>query len=117
MTLQLELPPQIEAWLATEAQQSGLSPGDIALRVIEERVATLPAKAITPPPAEPVTAKGTVPTISAKAAAAIAYLDRRLQEEASDDPEEIRKTDEEVAELKRNLNANRAATGERLVFE
>jgi hypothetical protein len=104
MTLQLELPPQIEAWLAAEAQQSGLSPGDVALRVIEERAATLPARTVTPAPA-----------IDAKNAAAIAWLDKRIAEEASDDPEEIRKADEEVAELKRNLNANRAATGERLV--
>ena len=56
------------------------------------------------------------PVIDAKNAAAIAYLDRRLKEEATDDPEEIRKSEEEYEELKRNLNANRAATGERLVF-
>ena len=47
---------------------------------------------------------------------AIAYLDRKLKEEATDDPEEIRKAEEELAEFKRNMNANREATGERLVF-
>jgi hypothetical protein len=56
------------------------------------------------------------PQIDAKNAAAIAYLDRKLQEEATDDPEEIRRAEEELSEFKRNMNANRAATGERLVY-
>lgn len=49
-------------------------------------------------------------------AAAIAFLRNKLQEECTDDPEEIRKSQEEFDELKRNLNANRDATGERRVF-
>lgn len=55
------------------------------------------------------------PVIDAENAAAIAWLEQRMAEDATDDPEEIRKADEEVADLRRNLNANRAATGERLV--
>ena len=58
----------------------------------------------------------TNPPIDAENAAAIALLDFWLQQDATDDPEEIRKADEEFEELRRNLNANRAATGERLVF-
>ena len=56
------------------------------------------------------------PVIDAENTAAIALLEFWLQEDATDDPEEIRKSEEEYAELKRNLNANRAATGERLIF-
>ena len=56
------------------------------------------------------------PLLDPKAAAAIAWLNQRIAEDATDDPEEIREADEEVAELKRNLNANRAATGETLVM-
>lgn len=56
------------------------------------------------------------PVLDAKAKAAIAYLKRKLQEDYTDDPEEIRKAEEELAEFKRNMNANREATGERLVF-
>lgn len=38
------------------------------------------------------------------------------EEDATDDPEELRRADEELEELKANLNANRAANGERLLF-
>ena len=104
MTLTLELAPETEAWLAAEAEQQGIEPKDVAQRVLNERA--VPAGS----------AVNQTPKISAKSAAAIAYLNRRLEEEATDDPEEIRQAEEELAELKRNLNANRAATGERLVF-
>ena len=53
------------------------------------------------------------PEVSAKNAAAIAYLKRRIAEEATDDPEEIRKADAEVQELMENLNRNRIEAGER----
>ena len=48
--------------------------------------------------------------------AAIAFLKANLKADFTDDPEAIRKSDEEFEELKRNLNANRDATGERRVF-
>ena len=54
--------------------------------------------------------------IDAENAAALALLEAWLKEAATDEPEEMRKSEEEYAELKRNLNANRAATGERFVF-
>ena len=56
------------------------------------------------------------PNVSAKNAAAIAYLDRRFSEEATDDPDEIRKSEEEIAELMNNLNRNRIENGERPLF-
>jgi hypothetical protein len=104
MTLQIDLTPQTEAWLTAEARQYGLLPEDVVRRVIEER-----ACAFTP-------ANHSAPSIDAENAAAIAFLDRKLKEDATDDPEDIRKAEEELQELKRNLNANRVATGERLVF-
>lgn len=48
----------------------------------------------------------TARTIDAENDAAIAWLEQRMAEDATDDQEEIRKADEEVAELRRNLNAN-----------
>lgn len=54
--------------------------------------------------------------ISAKNAAAIAYLKQRIAEEATDDPEEIRKADAEVQELMENLNRNRIESGEKPLF-
>jgi len=37
-------------------------------------------------------------------------------EDATTDPEKLREANEEVAEFKRAMNANRAATGARLLF-
>jgi len=37
-------------------------------------------------------------------------------EDATDDPEELRAAEQELAEFKRAMNENRAATGARLVF-
>jgi len=104
MTLHIEFAPQTEAWINAEAQHRSLLPVDLVRRVIEERAANS-APANHPPP-----------VVDAGNIAAIAYLDRKLKEDATDDPEEIRKADEELDELRRNLNANRAASGKRLVF-
>ena len=54
--------------------------------------------------------------VSAKNAAAIAYLKQRIAEDATEDPEEIRKADAEVQELMENLNRNRIEAGERPLF-
>ena len=56
------------------------------------------------------------PEVSAKNAAAIAYLKQRIAEEATNDPEEIRKANAEVNELMGNLNRNRIEAGERPLF-
>jgi len=37
-------------------------------------------------------------------------------EDATDDPEELRAAEEELAEFKKAMNENRAATGARLLF-
>ncbi len=57
-----------------------------------------------------------MPEVTAKNAAAIAYLRQRIAEEATDDPEEIREADAEVNELIMNLNRNRVESGERPLF-
>ncbi len=56
------------------------------------------------------------PAIDTENAAAIALLKLWKEQDATDDPEEIRKAEEELAEFKRNMNANREATDERLVY-
>ena len=56
------------------------------------------------------------PEIDAENAAAIALLQSWREEDATNDPEEIRVAEEDLAEFKRNMNANRIATGERLVY-
>jgi len=59
---------------------------------------------------------GPKPRIDAENAAALALLESWLKEAAADDPEEMRRSEEEYDELKRNLNANRALTGENPAF-
>ncbi len=49
-------------------------------------------------------------------AASIGLLRGWLRDEATDDPAQIQKAQEELDEFKRNMNANRAATGERLPY-
>ena len=56
------------------------------------------------------------PKVSAKNTAAIAYLKQRIAEDATEDPEEIRKADAEVQELMESLNRNRIEAGERPLF-
>lgn len=106
MTLVVELNPDEEAWLASQAVQEGLEPSNIVRRLIGSQLSNRISHKETERAASPIDAKN---------AAAIAYLDARIREDGTDDPEEIRKAEEEIEELKRNLNANRAATGERLV--
>jgi len=90
-----------EARIVTAAKQIGLAPEEFTRKLVNDHLPSLP---LTPQPPVP------------KNAAAIALLQSWLQSEATDDPEEIRQAEAELAEFKRNMNANRAATGERLVF-
>ena len=96
----IELTAQDEAWLSAEAARQGLSPDEIVRKILGESRQMPEA---VPPPG---------PVVSAKNAAAIAWLDKRLAEEATNNPEEIRKAQDELDELKRNMNANRTAAGE-----
>jgi len=107
MRLTIELTPGQGALLLAAAQAEGIEAPTLAHRFVLEH---LPTAALTPTGASPSSA------IDAENQAAIDLLQSWLQQEATDDPEAIRRADEEVEELMRNLNANRAATGERLVF-
>jgi hypothetical protein len=97
-----EISPQIAARLNIAAQMRRIDPTQLLESLLADSLPPIPSGVQTTP-------------IDAENAAAIAWLEQRMAEDATDDPEEIRKADEEVAELRRNLNANRAATGERLV--
>ena len=48
--------------------------------------------------------------------ATITLLQRWIAEDATEDPEEIRRGEEELTEFKRNMNLSRKAAGERLLF-
>ena len=107
MTLTIELNPEEEAWLAAEAAQSGVHPNDIVRRLIDSHLVTDISQGLG--------AAG-CGEVDKKNADAIALLQSWIEEDRTDDPEAIQRAEDELDELKRNLNANRAATGERLVF-
>lgn len=111
MRLTIELTPQQGALLAAAARRRGIDDSILARQIVADHLPDLEAHI---PPADGSEAAAAVP--DAENLAAIALLESWMEQDATDDPEEIRKVDEEYAELKRNLNANRAATGERLVF-
>lgn len=69
---------------------------------------------IAEPEASGVTLTGAA--LNYKAKTAIALLDKWIAEGKAAGEETRREADREVEELKRNLTANRAATGEKLVF-
>jgi hypothetical protein len=107
MTLKIDVNPREEAWLADQAAQSGLQPAEIVRRLIDAQLlAVAKPKEVELPP----------PMIDAKNAAAIALLDSWIAEGADADEETVKQAVQELEELKRNLNANRAELGERLVF-
>jgi len=81
-----------------------LSPDIVAERVLAEHAA------------ESAGSNGSKDVVSAKAASAIAYLQQKLERDATDDPEEIRKAEADVDELIQNLNRNRIDSGERPIF-
>lgn len=121
----LNLDPREEAWLDAEAALQGLPADKIVKRLIdaqllcnshylnplaENRVSDS-NRALFAQWAE----EDATPGLSAKSLETIAYLDERIEEGRNATPEERRLADLEVEELRRNLNANRAITGERQI--
>lgn len=104
MTLVLDLPSDVEARLDAQAAEMGMAPSEYALQILQ---AGLPAEMIAQQPSESEELSEN-PTV--------ALLRRWEEEDATDDPEEIRKAEVELEELKEARNANRRAGGMRLLF-
>jgi len=104
MTLNVDFTPQSEAWIKAEAHKRGVPPAEVIRSVIEERAA------------EDSGSRNSPANVTAKNAAAIAMFDKWIAEDATDDPEELRKADQEVEELMQSLNRNRVESGERSLF-
>jgi hypothetical protein len=93
MTLQIELPPEVEQRLQREADRHGLGAVDYARRLIEHGL----------PPAD-----------DDQRRAAISLLESWVAEDATDDPDAIKAAEEELQAFKEAMNRNRA--GERPVY-
>jgi hypothetical protein len=124
MTLNINVTPREEAWLATEAAKQGLSATEVVRRLIGAHIPAFepynqghgdevsdPTDTLFAQWAEEDAES--VPT--AKTLEAIAYLEARIAEGRNASPEARRLADKEVAELRQGLNANRIATGERQI--
>ena len=98
MTLTIDLTPAEEARLTAAARRVGANPADTMRKLVTDHL----------PPA---------PDAEKKPQSTAADLLRGwLRDEATDDPAQIQKAQEELDEFKRSVNANRAATGERLPY-
>ena len=126
MTLNIEVTPREKAWLDAQAMQQGVPAAEIVRQLINTQVSVAAAEEQQESGSEETDPTGALfalwtkedanPGLDAKTVAAIAYLEARIEEGKKATPEEIRDSEEEYEELKRNLNANRMATDERLVF-
>jgi hypothetical protein len=93
MILTIELTPEQEARLRAAAQEAGLDATECARRVLTDNLPALPPGQAT------------------------RDLLRTWQEEdATDDPEEIRKAEAELTAFKQGINAARAEAGARLLY-
>ena len=80
-----------------------IAPADYVKKLVQENLPPVPARLA-------------LPQVSAKNAAAIAQIQAWMEEEATNDPEEIRQSETDLRELMHNLNQNRIESGERPLF-
>ena len=100
MTLTIELTPQEESRLRSAAKREGIPPADLAKRIVS---AHLP---------DGSSYNGEEPTEDPT----IALFRKWEEEDANMTLEEIEQENRDLEELMENLNANRRAAGERLIF-
>jgi hypothetical protein len=93
MTVTIDLSPEEATRLNAEARRRGLETEEAAKRLIVERL----------PSEQP-------------GAATLALLKQWEEEDATDDPEELRAAEEDLEQFKRAMNATRTANGERILF-
>ena len=93
MTLTIELTPEEEARLQAAARSAGMDVAECARRVLAEHL----------PSAAPGQATRDL-------------MRAWWEEDATDDPEEFRKAEEELAEFKAAMNETRAAAGARPLY-
>ena len=111
MSITLDLRPETEARLKETAERTGLSLEQYLTGWIEQVPEMIPAAELARLIAESDQSLEEGPAENLEELFA-----RWREEDATDDPEELDRRDAALKDLKANLNANRAATGERLLF-
>jgi len=96
MTLHIDFGPKVETKLLAIARQNGIASSEVVKKIVTGDLPRL------------------VPEneVSGRNAAAIMLLRSWRNEDATDNPDEIRQAEEELAEFKRNINTNRAESGD-----
>lgn len=102
MTLVIELTPEEEARLAAAAAQRGVEPAELARTIMAEHLPSVDNE---------------TEAERRKNAASIALLQSWLDEDATDDPEEIAAAERELSEFKQAVDAERERAGARRIYE
>ena len=100
MTLTIQFTPKEEALLAAAAQEQGLQPDEVIRKLVHD----LPSNSIHNSVILPPTGR------------AVAYLRQRIESERTSDPNALRQAQEELDEMKQNMNAERQRSGAEPVF-
>ena len=135
MTLTIGLAPEEQACLEAAACAGAMSVDECVRRLIAEHLPPAAHREAEPkkdtaasceptralPPGDRAAEHGPrAPEVNAEEAeanaASIALLQSWLEEEATDDPEEIRKAQQELDDFKRAINAERDRAGARRVY-
>ena len=101
MTLKIELTPEDEAKLCSAARVRGLDPSELARKLDFENLPPVPETGAFEPPDKDAT---------------IALIQQWIDEDATDDPEEIAAAERELEEFKAAMNAERVRAGARLLY-
>ena len=94
MTLAIDLTPAEELRLHAAAQQEGIAPAELVRKLLTEHL----------------------PPVHDENAASIALLQSWLEEDATDDPDELRQAEAELEAFKRAINAERERAGARRIY-
>jgi hypothetical protein len=94
MTLAIDLTPEEELRLRAAAQQEGIAPAELARKLVTEHL----------------------PPVPDENAASIALLQSWLEEDATDDPDEVRQAEAELEAFKQAINAERERAGARRIY-
>ena len=107
-TLNLELSPQASARLSALAQQKGVDLQTLVSTLVEDYL----------PPVGPPSLNKRLPThtVDPENDASIALLQSWLDEDYTDDPDEIKQAEAELLEFRRNVNLPRKEAAARLIY-
>ena len=94
MTLAINLTPAEELRLHAAAQQEGIAPAELARKLVIEHL----------------------PPVHDENAASIALLQSWLEEDATDDPDEVQQAQVELEAFKQAINAERERAGARRIY-